>query len=92
MKRALLLLLLAMPALGQVRPYILSIEDIPQGNANAILCPQTSADCSADILSTLQITPNLANVPRPPTASASLNADAASDAQRRAHLNEAPAS
>ncbi|HYU26822.1 MAG TPA: hypothetical protein VEO74_16540 [Thermoanaerobaculia bacterium] len=89
MKRVLLFLFLAMPALGQVRPYILSIEEIPQGNGNAILCPQTSADCSADILSTLQITPNLANVPRPATASASLNADAASDAQRRAHLNEA---
>ena len=29
MKRALLLLFVAMPALGQVRPYILSIEEIP---------------------------------------------------------------
>jgi len=89
MKRALILFLVATPAFAQVRPYILSIEEIPQGSSNAILCPQTSADCFADILSTLQITPNLASVPRPSTAGVSLNADAASDAQRRVHLNEA---
>jgi hypothetical protein len=94
MKRLLALVVLAaLPALAaeqKAPPYIVSIGEIPQNGGELIPCASTAPDCSADILSTLDITPNLANVPQHAVSSATgAGADEAVDQQRRAHLNDA---
>jgi hypothetical protein len=74
-------------------PFILTIQEIPEGGGVPIACSATSPNCSVDILSTLEITPNLANVPGHATAAATATAprddEEMMDTQRRAHLNQA---